>query len=49
MHGYAVIDLETSGFHPPAAEILEFAVIHVDPTGAVTGSWDSLLRPPPAA
>lgn len=46
MLGYAVVDLETSGFHPPAAEILEFAIVHVDAAGAVTGSWDSLVRPP---
>jgi DNA polymerase-3 subunit epsilon len=46
MLGYAVVDLETSGFHPPAAEIVEVAIVHVDAAGAVTGSWDSLLRPP---
>ena len=45
MNGYAVVDVETSGFHPPIAEIVEVAIVHVDVTGQVTGSWDSLLRP----
>ncbi|MFD0638473.1 PolC-type DNA polymerase III [Catenulispora yoronensis] len=45
MNGYAVVDVETSGFHPPVAEIVEIAIVHVDLTGAVTGSWDSLIRP----
>lgn len=45
MNGYAVVDVETSGFHPPIAEIVEVAIVHVDPTGQVTGYWDSLLRP----
>lgn len=42
---YAVVDVETSGFHPPIAEIVEIAIVHVSATGAVTGSWDSLIRP----
>ncbi|WP_194898662.1 3'-5' exonuclease [Catenulispora pinisilvae] len=45
MNGYAVVDVETSGFHPPVAEIVEVGIVHVDVTGQVTGSWDSLLRP----
>jgi DNA polymerase III subunit epsilon len=45
MTEYAVVDLETSGFHPPAAEIIEVAVVHVDSAGLVTGSWDTLVRP----
>ncbi|MBW8803341.1 MAG: 3'-5' exonuclease [Catenulisporales bacterium] len=45
MNGYAVVDVETSGFHPPIAEIVEIAIVHVDPTGQVTGSWDSLIQP----
>jgi DNA polymerase III epsilon subunit-like protein len=43
--GYAVVDVETSGFVPPDAEIVEIAVVHVDSAGQVTGAWDSLLRP----
>jgi DNA polymerase III epsilon subunit-like protein len=45
VNGYAVVDVETSGFQPPIAEIVEVAIVHVDATGQVTGSWDSLLRP----
>lgn len=45
MTEYAIVDLETTGFHPPAAEILEVAVVHVDAAGQVTGSWDTLVRP----
>jgi DNA polymerase III epsilon subunit-like protein len=45
VNGYAVVDVETSGFHPPVGEIVEVAIVHVDVTGQVTGSWDSLLRP----
>lgn len=45
VNGYAVVDVETSGFHPPVAEIVEIAIVHVDPTGQVTGSWDSLIQP----
>jgi DNA polymerase III subunit epsilon len=45
VNGYAVVDVETSGFQPPSAEIVEVAIVHVDVTGQVTGSWDSLLRP----
>lgn len=45
VNGYAVVDVETSGFHPPVAEIVEVAIVHVSPTGAVTGSWDTLIQP----
>jgi DNA polymerase-3 subunit epsilon len=38
-------DVETSGFHPPIAEIVEIAIVHVDRTGQVTGCWDSLIQP----
>lgn len=43
--GYAVFDIETTGFvlHPDS--IVEIAVVHVDARGAITGSWDTLLRP----
>ncbi|GAA2002529.1 hypothetical protein GCM10009838_80580 [Catenulispora subtropica] len=40
-----MVDVETSGFHPPVAEIVEIAIVHVDRTGQVTGRWDSLIRP----
>jgi DNA polymerase III subunit epsilon len=42
---YAVVDVETSGFHPPQAEILEIAIVHLDDQGQITGSWDTLVRP----
>jgi DNA polymerase III subunit epsilon len=42
---YAVVDVETSGFHPPKAEVVEIAIVHVDGGGRITGSWDSLIRP----
>jgi DNA polymerase-3 subunit epsilon len=45
VNGYAVVDVETSGFHPPVAEIVEIAIVHVDRTGQVTGWWDTLIRP----
>lgn len=40
-----MVDVETSGFHPPIGEIVEIAIVHVDLLGRVTGSWDSLIRP----
>lgn len=44
--GYAVIDLETTGIHPGTSHrIVEIAVVHVDGTGAITGSWETLLNP----
>lgn len=43
--GYAVVDVETSGFHPPKAEVVEVAIVHVDGAGRITGSWDTLIRP----
>jgi len=42
---YAIVDVETSGFHPPGAEVVEIAIVHVDGGGRITGSWDSLIRP----
>lgn len=42
---YAVVDVETSGFHPPKAEVVEVAIVHVDGGGRITGSWDTLIRP----
>lgn len=43
--GYAVVDVETSGFHPPNAEVVEVAIVHVNRDGQITGSWDTLIRP----
>jgi DNA polymerase-3 subunit epsilon len=43
--GYAVFDIETTGFRLHPDSIVEIAVVHVDERGAITGSWDTLLRP----
>lgn len=43
--GYAVFDIETTGFSLYPDSIVEIAVVHVDERGAITGSWDTLLRP----
>jgi DNA polymerase III epsilon subunit-like protein len=43
--GYAVFDIETTGFRLHPDSIVEIAVVHVDADGAITGSWDTLLRP----
>lgn len=46
MCGYAVIDVETTGFSPAKQDrIAEIAVIHVDPLGRVTGEWATLVNP----
>lgn len=43
--GYAVFDIETTGLALHSESIVEIAVVHVDEHGAITGSWDTLLRP----
>lgn len=46
MTGYAVVDLETTGIHPGWHErIVEVAVVHVSPRGAITGAWETLINP----
>lgn len=45
MRGYAVVDVETTGFTPTRAEIAEIAIVHTDEKGNVTGTWDTLVRP----
>lgn len=46
MSGYAVVDLETTGIHPGRHErIVEVAVVHVSPRGAITGTWETLVNP----
>jgi len=45
VNGYAVFDIETTGFRLHPDSIVEIAVVHVDPDGGITGSWDTLLRP----
>ena len=43
--GFAVVDIETSGFHPLAAEIVEIAVVLLDAHGTISGTWNSLIKP----
>ncbi|GAA3828177.1 hypothetical protein GCM10022226_56200 [Sphaerisporangium flaviroseum] len=44
--GYAVIDVETTGLRPSWHDrIVEVGIVHVDPTGAVTGEWNTLVNP----
>ncbi|MBR7839337.1 3'-5' exonuclease [Actinospica durhamensis] len=45
MNGYAVFDIETTGFRLHEDSIVEIAVVHVDDDGRITGMWDTLLRP----
>jgi DNA polymerase III epsilon subunit-like protein len=45
LDGYAVFDIETTGFRLHEDSIVEIAVVHVDPDGVITGSWDTLVRP----
>jgi DNA polymerase III epsilon subunit-like protein len=43
--GWAVVDVETTGFDADADEIVQVAVTHVEPDGTVTGTWSTLVRP----
>jgi len=43
--GFAVIDLETTGFVPARERVVEVAVVHVDPDGAVGEAWSTLVHP----
>ena len=43
--GYAVLDVETTGFTPATDRVVEIAVVHADPDGAVTDEWHTLLDP----
>lgn len=46
MPGFAVIDFETTGLFPGGHDrIIEVAIVHVDPTGEITGQWDTLVNP----
>lgn len=44
--GYAVIDLETTGFSPARGDrIVEIGVVLIDDSGAVEGEWTTLVNP----
>ncbi|HEY1098577.1 MAG TPA: exonuclease domain-containing protein [Myxococcota bacterium] len=44
--GFAVLDVETTGFSPNRGDrIVEIAIVHVSPDGEVEGAWESLVDP----
>lgn len=44
--GFAIIDLETTGFNAKGTDrIVEVAVVHADPAGRVTDVWETLVNP----
>ncbi|MER6575875.1 exonuclease domain-containing protein [Nonomuraea sp. NPDC001023] len=44
--GYAAIDVETTGLRPSWHDrIIEIGIVHTDPTGRVTGEWNTLVNP----
>jgi DNA polymerase-3 subunit epsilon len=46
MRGYAVVDVETTGLNAGGNDrVIEVAVVHLDPHGAVTGEWATLVNP----
>lgn len=45
MSGYAVIDVETTGFSPRADRIVEIAVVNLTHGGEVRDSWSTLVNP----
>lgn len=42
--GYAVVDVETTGFRS-SDRVVEIGVVHLDPAGAITGEWATLINP----
>ena len=43
--GYAVVDVETSGFSPASDRVLQVAVVQLAPDGTERRSWSTLLNP----
>ncbi|QPZ38255.1 exonuclease domain-containing protein [Paramicrobacterium chengjingii] len=44
--GYSVIDFETTGLSPEYHHrVIEVAVVHVDPNGAIEGRYETVLNP----
>lgn len=42
---YCVIDVETTGFSPKSARILEIGIVLVDQSGGIAGQWTQRLNP----
>lgn len=45
VHGYAVVDVETTGLSPRADRVVQIAVTLLDDAGAVERSWSTLVNP----
>ena len=46
MRGYAVVDIETTGFsYKHGHRIVEIGVVELSPEGAVQDSWETLINP----
>lgn len=46
MAGYAVLDLETTGFSPARGDrIIEIGLVRLDPAGAIDDEWSTLVNP----
>jgi DNA polymerase-3 subunit epsilon len=44
--GFAVVDLETTGLFPEKHDrIVEIGIVHVSPSGEVTGQWSTVVNP----
>ncbi|MBP2471538.1 DNA polymerase-3 subunit epsilon [Crossiella equi] len=43
--GFAVLDVETTGFAAGRDRVIEVAVVHTDQAGVVTGQWCTLVNP----
>ncbi|TNM69646.1 hypothetical protein FHN55_02510 [Streptomyces sp. NP160] len=43
--GFAVLDLETTGFSPRTERVVEVAVVHVAPDGTAGAEWSTLVHP----
>lgn len=44
--GYAVIDFETTGIYAEGTDrAAEVAVVHLSPSGEITGEWETLINP----
>lgn len=42
---FAVLDFETTGLSPKAGRVIELGLVHMDGTGEIQGSWETLLNP----